>query len=463
MGNRPQRTGPNPPRQSGREAMREALEASLAEAPLPNGWEEAVTPKGVTYYIDHLNKKTTFNDPRLAKAKIKSSKDKKSTNVKPPKYKVDFYSKVQNLYARIHQVQHDEGHIEIICNRNTLFEDSYDFISGLDTFTLTRRLFIKFEGEEGLDYGGMSREWFVSLSEEFTKPERHLFTKSPNGHYYTINRNSHLNPHHLELFYFVGQVIGMAAYHSRVFQTHFTPTIYKAILGRTPDISDIQYIDKDIHKNLVSLSTTTDVTDWDLDFTLTDTDLKGKPVVVELKKGGADIEVTNENKSEYIKLAVEYLVGSTTKQTEAMKTGLHPFVPIELLQEFEPEEIEQVISGTTGINLEDLKANTTYKTFTESSPTVKYFWEIVGSMTSDQLKQLLLFVTGSTKVPIGGFAHLLGSNGPEKFLIQQKETPGLPTAHSCFNRLELCVYKSMEVLKRDLLLAISETKGFGLE
>lgn len=75
----------------------------------------------------------------------------------------------------------------------------------------------------------MSREWFISLSEEFTKPDRHLFVKSPNGHYYTIDRNSHLNPHHLELLYFVGQIIGMAAYHSRVFQTHFTPTIYKVL------------------------------------------------------------------------------------------------------------------------------------------------------------------------------------------------------------------------------------------
>jgi len=440
--------------------MREALEASLAEAPLPVGWEEAVTSKGAVYYIDHLNKKTTFSDPRLAKIK---KKDKRASSAKPPKYKVDLYSKTQTLYAQLHALQSEEGHLEIICHRDRLFSDSYDVISNLDTLTLTQRLFIKFEGEEGLDYGGMSREWFISLSEEFVKPERHLFTKCPNGHYYTINRNSHRNIHHFELFYFVGQVIGMAAFHSRVFQANFTPTIYKCILGRTPDLSDVQYIDVEVHKNLVSLSEATDVDDWDLDFTLMDIDVKGKPFVVELKKGGAQIPVTNENKAEYLKLTVDYLVGSTIKQIEAIKAGLHPFIPLELLSEFEPEEIEQIISGISEIDLVDLKANTIYKVFSENHPTIKWFWEIISTFSKDELKQFLLFVTGSSKVPIGGFAHLLGSNGPEKFLIQLKETSGLPTAHSCFNRLELNVYKSSEALKKELLLAIKETKGFGLE
>lgn len=124
------------------------MEASLAEAPLPLGWEEAQTPKGVVYYVDHLNKKTTFNDPRLAKAKTKKDKRASSNNGRPPKYKVDLYSKVQTLYAKLHQYQNDDGHIEIVCRRDHLFQDSFDFISSLDTLTLTRRLFIKFEGEE---------------------------------------------------------------------------------------------------------------------------------------------------------------------------------------------------------------------------------------------------------------------------------------------------------------------------
>lgn len=50
-----------------REAERIAMESSLAEAPMPPGWEQATCPKtGVNYFIDHLSKSTTFVDPRLA-------------------------------------------------------------------------------------------------------------------------------------------------------------------------------------------------------------------------------------------------------------------------------------------------------------------------------------------------------------------------------------------------------------
>jgi len=173
--------------------------------------------------------------------------------------------------------------------------------------------------------------------------------------------------------------------------------------------------------------------------------------------------VTNENKAEYVKLAVDYLVNSTGRQIEAISTGLYPFVPMDFLVEFEPEEIQQIICGNSDINVEDLKLNTKYEVFTENSPTIKWFWEILASFTNDQLRLFLTFVTGSNKVPIGGFAHLLGSNGAEKFNIKQKDATGLPSAHACFNRLELSVYKSMEPLKKDLLFAISETKGFGLQ
>lgn len=58
---------------------------------------------------------------------------------------------------------------------------------------------------------------------------------------------------------------------------------------------------------------------------------------MELKKGGAEIPVVNENKAEYLKLTVEFLVGSTMKQIEAIKAGLHPFIPMDLLSGFEPE------------------------------------------------------------------------------------------------------------------------------
>jgi len=229
------------------------------------------------------------------------------------------------------------------------------------------------------------------------------------------------------------------------------------------DVSDLKNIDEDVYANVMKLREAVDVDDWDLDFTITEMDDKGKPNQVELKEGGKDVLLSNQNKEEYIKLLIDYYLHSTNEQLEAIKTGLYQFIPVDYLQEFEPEEVEQIVSGSSKIDIEDLKQNSEYTDFTENTQTVKWFWEIVSSLTHEELSQLLHFITGSTKVPIGGFAHLYGSNGPQKFSIHQKKIVGLPTAHSCFNRLELCVYKSKEKLKQELLCAVKETKGFGME
>ena len=150
----------------------------------------------------------------------------------------------------------------------------------------------------------------------------------------------------------------------------------------------------------------------------------------------------------------------------AIKLGFKQFVPSELLSElFEPEELSLLIGGVQEIDVRDWEANTDYQGgLFESTPVVQWFWEVVRGMSQDELKDLLHFVTGTQKVPVGGFAHLHGSNGPQKFTINKStKTAGLPAAHSCFNRLDLPEYKDKDELKKNILLAISETEGFDIE
>lgn len=46
-------------------ASQQALTQALG--PLPEGWEQAVTPEGEMYFIDHHTRKTSWFDPRLRK------------------------------------------------------------------------------------------------------------------------------------------------------------------------------------------------------------------------------------------------------------------------------------------------------------------------------------------------------------------------------------------------------------
>ena len=64
------------------------------------------------------------------------------------------------------------------------------------------KLWVEFEGEVGLDYGGLAREWFCLLSKEIFNPYYGLFECSAIDNYtLQINPNSGIcNEQHLELF-----------------------------------------------------------------------------------------------------------------------------------------------------------------------------------------------------------------------------------------------------------------------
>merc|ERR1712037_695418 len=85
----------------------------------------------------------------------------------------------------------------------------------------------------------------------------------------------------------------------------------------------------------------------------------------------------------------------------------------------------------------------------------QWFWQFVRSMDHEKRSRLLQFVCGTCRVPVGGFAELMGSNGAQRFCIEKvgKET-WLPRSHTCFNRLDLPPYKSYDQLVEKLTFAI---------
>ncbi len=113
---------------------------------LPSGWEMRLTHTARVYFVDHNTKTTTWDDPRLP-----SSLDQ---NV--PQYKRDFRRKL--IYFRSQpalRILTGQCHVKV--RRSHIFEDSYEQIMRQTPGDLKKRLMIKFDGEDGLDYGGLSR------------------------------------------------------------------------------------------------------------------------------------------------------------------------------------------------------------------------------------------------------------------------------------------------------------------
>ncbi|XP_036829796.1 NEDD4-like E3 ubiquitin-protein ligase WWP2 isoform X3 [Oncorhynchus mykiss] len=422
---------------------------------LPSGWEKR-QDNGRVYFVNHNTRTTQWEDPRTQGSRTGSS---------PGAYDRSFRWKYHQFRFLCHS-NALPSHVKISVSRQTLFEDSFQQIMNVKPYDLRRRLYIIMRGEEGLDYGGIAREWFFLLSHEVLNPMYCLFEYAGKNNYcLQINPASSINPDHLTYFRFIGRFIAMALYHGKFIDTGFTLPFYKRMLNKKPTLKDLESIDPEFYNSIM----------WVKDNSLEeggvelyfaqDMEILGKVSTHQLKDDGEDELVTTENKEEYISLLTDWrFTRGVEEQTKAFLDGFNEVVPLEWLRYFDEKELELMLCGMQEIDLSDWQKNTIYRHYTKNSKQIHWFWQVVKEMDNEKRIRLLQFVTGTCRLPVGGFAELIGSNGPQKFCIDKvgKET-WLPRSHTCFNRLDLPPYKSLEQLREKLLFAIEETEGFGQE
>lgn len=325
---------------------------------------------------------------------------------------------------------------------------------------------VKFRGEEGLDYGGVAREWLYLLCHEMLNPYYGLFQYSTDNIYMLqINPDSSINPDHLSYFHFVGRIMGLAVFHGHYINGGFTVPFYKQLLGKPIQLSDLESVDPELHKSLVWILEN-DITPV-LDHTFcVEHNAFGRILQHELKPNGRNIPVTEENKKEYVRLYVNWrFMRGIEAQFLALQKGFNELIPQHLLKPFDQKELELIIGGLDKIDLNDWKSNTRLKHCMADSNIVKWFWQAVETFDEERRARLLQFVTGSTRVPLQGFKALQGAAGPRLFTIHliDANTDNLPKAHTCFNRIDIPPYESYEKLYEKLLTAVEETCGFAVE
>ena len=351
--------------------------------------------------------------------------------------------------------------------RTNVFDDSYRELSRRSIDDWKHRFYIVFEGEEGQDAGGLLREWYMIISKEIFNPDYALFMINPGDRVtYMPNPSSHFNSNHLSYFKFIGHIIAKAIFDNKFLDCYFTRAFYKHILGVPVKYTDMESVDNEFFKNLVSiLESDIDQLGVDLCFSI-DINEFGVTQSRDLKPNGRNLKVTNENKNEYVRLVCqEKMIGSIRQQVSAFLQGFYEIIPKSLISIFNEQELELLISGLPEIDLEDLKRNTEYHKYSANSLQIQWFWRALKAFDKEDQAKFLQFVTGTSKVPLQGFSRLEGMNGPQKFQIHRddRDTLRLPCAHTCFNQLDLPAYENFEKLRTMLLMAIREcSTGFGL-
>ncbi|XP_059562182.1 E3 ubiquitin-protein ligase NEDD4-like isoform X4 [Myotis daubentonii] len=423
--------------------------------PLPPGWEERIHLDGRTFYIDHNSKITQWEDPRLQNPAI--------TGPAVP-YSREFKQKYDYFRKKLKKPADIPNRFEMKLHRNNIFEESYRRIMSVKRpDVLKARLWIEFESEKGLDYGGVAREWFFLLSKEMFNPYYGLFEYSATDNYtLQINPNSGLcNEDHLSYFTFIGRVAGLAVFHGKLLDGFFIRPFYKMMLGKQITLNDMESVDSEYYNSLKWILEN-DPTELDLMFCI-DEENFGQTYQVDLKPNGSEIMVTNENKREYIDLVIQWrFVNRVQKQMNAFLEGFTELLPIDLIKIFDENELELLMCGLGDVDVNDWRQHTIYKNgYCPNHPVIQWFWKAVLLMDAEKRIRLLQFVTGTSRVPMNGFAELYGSNGPQLFTIEQWGSPDkLPRAHTCFNRLDLPPYETFEDLREKLLMAVENAQGF---
>ncbi|CAF0803231.1 unnamed protein product [Rotaria sp. Silwood1] len=344
---------------------------------------------------------------------------------------------------------------------------------------LKKKLRVTFVGEHGLDMGGLTKEWFLLLLRQIFLPDYGMFVFYDLSGVYWFNGASTDNIREYNL---VGILMGLAVYNAIILDIRFPLVCYKKLLtpafiaepmthlSKTkvgiikPTLADFRTIRPDIAHSLQYLL------DYDgnveEDFGLTfevsvahyDT-----AMIYPLKENGSKIDVTNENRNEYVELLIDFYINKhISKQFEAFYYGFHSVCSSNALLLLVPEELEMLICGMEQCNLSSLAKITKYENCSPNENFIKWFWQVVEEMPSDKQRRLLLFVTGSDRMPIGGLSEMtfkIAKISSNKCNINDL----LPMSHTCFNQLLLPPYPTREILKEKLFLAIENCEGFGIE
>lgn len=195
-----------------------------------------------------------------------------------PKYRRDLVSKMRALRIELLSLQPQSGHCRLEVSRVEILEESYRLVMKMRPKDMRKRLMVKFKGEEGLDYGGIAREWLHLLSREMLNPQYGLFQYSRDDHYtlqinsdsgmfvrlcwhfgilvfnmFFVYPNIGVNPDHLSYFHFVGRVLGIAVFHGHCLDGGFTTPFYKQLLNKPITLDDIEGVDPELHHSLTWL------------------------------------------------------------------------------------------------------------------------------------------------------------------------------------------------------------------
>jgi len=371
---------------------------------------------------------------------------------------------------------------------------------------------VAYKSEQGLDAGGLFRDWIETIANELSlkenkekendtnvddqdkkdEDEMDRLIQNANGIYPLCKlleqgpdagllptscpiEQKYQMTWRIQMFG-IGRLMGLALTSGTPLPLTMSRTMYKVILGEAITSYDVKRIDPTFYKSRVATIMEKDGVKKMEAILYDELYFVGMPTNEEeaeegtgepLMKGGATIRVTETNKKKYVRLLIEhYLIGRAREGVSLIVEGFKDVVPKSVLRsnsdastKISALDLELMITGLPEIDVEDWQNNTVGNINHEENALIKqWFWEAVEKMDVEHRAKLLSYTCGSSRLPASGFA---GLTRPFSVSISGESIDNLPSAHTCFNMLQIPRYEGPEILQEKLKRAIEECEGFG--
>jgi ubiquitin-protein ligase E3 A len=258
--------------------------------------------------------------------------------------------------------------------RDNLIPDAMQQLVRVSPDNLKKPLKVKFIGEEGIDEGGVKKEFFQILIRQLLDPAFGMFIYDEESRSLWFNCDSLESTMEFEL---IGILLGLAIYNAVILDVQFPHLVYKKLLDDPLSIKDIEIAMPQLGKGLRQLleypgDDVEEIYQRNFEYSY---EVFGEVKTIELKPNGSTIPVTNINRQEYVDLYVDHILNkSVSKQYDAFHKGFHLVCGGEMMKTlmFRWQELQLLVCGSEEFDFEALEEATHYEDgFTESSQSIR--------------------------------------------------------------------------------------------
>lgn len=325
--------------------------------------------------------------------------------------------------------------IRMEVSRDEVYSSSSEFLMSLIPEFLVDEnvLSVKYRNEEGIDAGGVFRDWASLFAEGLISDTQHFKIESG---LFTLNESADpASP----AFRVAGLFLGFVVRNGAQVPLRL-PVLYNAkLLERQIELEDIRYENPELYRAFVAT------------------------LKMEANTYGDEIDGTEwtvENRQDLIKSAINKLpVEDAFMLFKTMFQSVVPLADLDL-KWLLPQDLQMAIEGEADYSIDDLKSNCFVDD--DANENAQWLWEFLTDASTEVRQNFLYFVTGSRRAPVGGFKNLSPKLTIHLYSIPERKPAPLPSAHTCSNALDLPIYDSKSTFSDKLITAILADPAMGL-